>query len=283
MFFIDQSIHNKLSLFKLIFRIILLSHLFSCCWYYVGTLDKVDSWIINSGLTNENWWVNYLNSYYFVCVTMLTVGYGDFSPKNSIEKLFTIIFIYVACGIFAYSINSIGIIVSEIAKRENEFQKDLNIINGFMKQKKINFELRIRVRKYLEYIWYEEKIEKVEEQAKIIDKLSDSLKEELLLEANAEIISDLKMFSFNFSEELLRNTIQLMKEARFTPGDLIFMKGEAENKDFYLIRKGKVEIFLETLKTNAPITVLKNLNEGDVFGEVSFFFWPRKASLCKKP
>ena len=58
---------------------------------------------------------------------MNTVGYGDITPKNSLEKLFTIMFTYVACGMFAYNLISIGMIVSDIAKRRNEFQKDLNI------------------------------------------------------------------------------------------------------------------------------------------------------------
>ena len=271
MFFIDQSVHNILSLVKLIFRIILLSHIFACLWFYIATLSPNSSWISHNNLQSEPWWTRYLNSYYYVAVTMNTVGYGDITPQNSYEKVFAIIFIYIACGIFAYSLNSIGVIVSEIARRENEFQKDLNIINEFMKQKKINFDLRMRVRKYLEYIWYEEKIEKIEEQTQIFDKLSDSLREELLLEANGAILRDLKMFSFNFSEDLLRNTVPLLKEVRFTPEDLIFMKGKCDQKALYIIRKGKVEIFLETNKMNSPITVLKTLHEGQIFGEFSFF------------
>ena len=271
MVIIDQSVHNILSLIKLIFRIILLSHIFACLWYYIGTLSPNDSWIAHYDLVLEPWWIRYLSSYYFVCVTMNTVGYGDITPQNSIEKVFTIVFIYIACGIFAYSLNSIGVIVSEIARRENEFQKDLNVINEFMKQKKINFDLRMRVRKYLEYIWYEEKIEKIEEQTRIFEKLSDSLKEELLLEANGAILRDLKLFSLNFSEDLLRNTVPLLKEVRFTPEDLIFMKGKSDQKALYIIRKGKVEIFLETNKTNSDLTVLKTLQRGEIFGELSFF------------
>lgn len=270
MFIINQSVHNILSLFKLIFRIILLSHMFACLWFYIGTLNIEHSWITQMEISSEPWWNKYLFSYYFVCITMNTVGYGDVIPQNPTERVFTIVFIYIACGIFAYSINSIGVIVSEIARRENEFQKKLNIINEFMKQKKIYFDLRMRVIKYLEYIWYEEKIEKIEEQSKIIETLSDSLKEELLLEANGAIIRDLKMFTFNFSEELLRNMIPLLKEVRFTPGDLIFMRGNSDNKDLYIIRKGKVEIFLETEKLNTP-TILKTIQRGEFFGEISFF------------
>ncbi len=271
MFFIGQSLQNTLSLWKLIFRIVLLSHIFACFWFYIGTLSDHNSWIIHSGIMSEPWWNKYIYSFYYVCITMNPVGSGDIVPQNSIEKVFTIIFIYIACGIFAYSINKIGIIVSENAKRENEFQRDLNIINEFMQNKEIYFDLRMRVRKYFEYIWYEEKVEKLDEQSIIIGKLSDSLKEELLLEANSSILRNLKMFSFNFSEDFLRNTISLLKEVRFTPGDIIFKKGDNDNKSIYIIRKGKVEIFLETNKINAPDTVLKSLQKGETFGEISFF------------
>lgn len=136
MIFIDQSIHNILSLFKLIFRIILLSHIFACLWHYIGRISENNSWITHYELTDASWWVKYLYSYYYVSVTMNTVGYGDITPQNPLETIFAIIFIYIACGVFAYSINSIGIIVSDLAKTETEFHKDLSIINEYMKQKR---------------------------------------------------------------------------------------------------------------------------------------------------
>ena len=54
---------------------------------------------------------------------MLTIGYGDNVPKNSIEKIIAIIFILGACiynykcylGLwFSYSINFIGAIMNDI-------------------------------------------------------------------------------------------------------------------------------------------------------------------------
>ena len=272
--FFDKSLNNKLALFKLILKILLVSHIFACLWHIVGYQSMqyaTTSWIIRGNLVQSVWYIRYIYSYYYVCVTMNTVGYGDITPTNIYEVLFVILLIYIACAIFAYSLNSIGIIISNIMKQEDEFKNDLNTINDFMQEKNINFDLRMRVRKYLEYIWHEEKIDKVENQAKIIEKLSDSLKDELLLEANGTIIRDIKMFSLNFSEDTLRQTVSIMKEMRYTPGDLIFLKDETENKALYIIRKGEVEIFLETPKSVNPVTVLKKLKEGDVFGELAFF------------
>ena len=281
MLFIDESMYNILSLFKLILRIVFISHMFACIWYYIGTINSENSWILDHSLENSPWYVKYLNSYYFVCITMNTVGYGDITPKNPLEKIFSIIFTYMACGIFAYSLNRIGFIVSEIAKREKLFQGELNVINGFMKKKNINSDLKIRVRKYLEYIWYEDKVERLEEEGKIIQKLSDSLKEELQLEANGSVLRDLKMFSFNFSEDFLSSMIPYLKEVRYTPEDIIYMKGDHESQDLYIILNGMVELFYESTKTNEKCNVLKTLTKGETFGEISFFSDQERETCAK--
>ena len=53
---------------------------------------------------------------------MSTVGYGDISPVNFKEKIYAIIMLEIACGIFAYSINSIGIIFQEMHQNSNHFK-----------------------------------------------------------------------------------------------------------------------------------------------------------------
>lgn len=45
---------------------------------------------------------------------MLSVGYGDLVAKNNIEKLFSILTMFTGCGLFAYIMNQIGQLISEI-------------------------------------------------------------------------------------------------------------------------------------------------------------------------
>lgn len=45
----------------------------------------------------EGW--RWLDSYYFSVVTLATVGYGDFTPKTDIGKLFTTFYILSGVGI----------------------------------------------------------------------------------------------------------------------------------------------------------------------------------------
>lgn len=234
----------------------------------IGNQFLGESWIISKILSDSSFQIEYLYSYYFVCITMNTVGFGDIIPTNSIEIVFCIIFIFFACGMFAYSINSIGIILSDISKQENEFRKDLNIVNDFMSDKNFSFDLQMRVRKYLEYIRREEKFERNEATMQTIGKLSDSLREELLLEANGSILEGIKLFSSNFTEETMRKTIMIRKERRYMPGDLIIQKDEIHENTLFIIKNGEVELFIGNVDT---LKAVQTCRKGEFFGEFAFF------------
>ena len=82
----------------------------------------------------------YVSSLYFIVVVMNTVGFGDMVPITIKERIFTICFIMIASIVFAYTINQIGTILYNISKNERELKRTMNLINGYMKAKNINFD-----------------------------------------------------------------------------------------------------------------------------------------------
>ena len=74
---------------------------------------------------------------------MMTVGYGDITPQNSLEILFAVITIVFGCGVYAYNLNAVGILLSEIRREENKYNTNLRTINRFMDKKKIDTELQV--------------------------------------------------------------------------------------------------------------------------------------------
>lgn len=48
------------------------------------------------------------------------MGYGDVVPVTIEERIYTIFMTLIACGIFAYSVNQIGQIVSQIEQTNAE-------------------------------------------------------------------------------------------------------------------------------------------------------------------
>lgn len=53
---------------------------------------------------------------------MITVGFGDIAPINILEKVYVIFMTIVSCGVFAYAVNTIGRIFSEMALREATYK-----------------------------------------------------------------------------------------------------------------------------------------------------------------
>ena len=58
----------------------------------------------------------YIYSTYYMTATMISVGYGDVTPKNSLECLFSVIVMFITGMFWAYSLNTIGGIISNLQK-----------------------------------------------------------------------------------------------------------------------------------------------------------------------
>jgi tellurite resistance protein TehA-like permease len=54
----------------------------------------------------EGW--RWLDALYFCVVTLVTIGYGDFTPKTDAGKLFTIVYIIIGLGILSGFIAVVG-------------------------------------------------------------------------------------------------------------------------------------------------------------------------------
>ena len=278
--FCDEDSSNIVSFIRLLVNILLFSHWSACIWKIVGTSNANSGWLAYYHVDNQGIFSQYVFSLYYVVVVINTVGFGDVVSQTTGERVFTIFFINTACVIFAYTINRIGLIVQNINKKEFEFKKTMNTINGYMKFKNIGFELKIKTRNYLEYIWHAEKMQNLNATQEIINRLSKSLKEELLLNANGFTLKKIPLFGNNFSDESLRKLVCEMKEINLTPEDIIYHENQTTDQNIYIIRDGEVELSLPTSDPNHNIG-MKVLKKGDYFGQISFFAGLPRNSTAK--
>lgn len=221
-----EFINSIIGLIKLCILTLYVAHICACLWHYISLVDSRNyqvTWLTLFLRTEEDLTFSneYITSLYWAVTTMITVGYGDIVPKTPNEKLFAITSMLLACCVFAYIMNSIGLVISSFNNRQAILRHKIQAVNKYLEMKNIDYDLRIRIRKYLEYL-YEEKNALVREGQTVVANLSSALKTEIFQRLNGEIIGKIPILIKTFTPKLLTQLTLLMKEVSYTPEDLIF-------------------------------------------------------------
>ena len=102
------------------------------------------------------------------------------------------------------------------------YRETFRIINGYMSKNNLNFELKSRVRRYLEFKMENEKNLDSESCEHILNKLTKKMKDEVLLESFEKYIQNIPFFNDNFSKSTLEKLSLSLKELSFSPKEIIF-------------------------------------------------------------
>jgi CRP-like cAMP-binding protein len=83
---------------------LILLHISTCVWCFLGLYDESDNttWVYQYGLQNDDKSELYAKSFYFMLVTLATVGYGDMLPRTNLEIVFIIFWMVI--GVLFYSL-----------------------------------------------------------------------------------------------------------------------------------------------------------------------------------
>ena len=108
-------------LIKLFLYILISAHICACIWYYVGFSEFErgvrNNWLVLHNLTDSQDVTKvYIESLYYSILAMSTVG--TVNAFSTIEKMVSIVLILILASVFAYSLNSVGMILDFMFKSD---------------------------------------------------------------------------------------------------------------------------------------------------------------------
>ncbi|CAD8133742.1 unnamed protein product [Paramecium octaurelia] len=277
-----EEVQAVIELGKLVYFLVLVAHMCSCGWHLLGRIEyevyqDENSWLIYYGHYHQEWYDRYIVSLYWSVITTLTVGYGDIVPQTSIERLYVVVVAMVLCGVFGYIISMIGEILKTLEEKKALLKKSMKKVNQYIKQKQLNLQLSLKVRKYFEFKHQiDEQLQ--EQDDSVLNKLSGSLKQEVLIDIYKPILLKSKFLKENIPENLINNLCQRIKQATFAPGYEIVNVYDPANKlifildgqvNSYFISKGFDALQKNEKEVNSSM-MQRNYQRGDIIGELEF-------------
>jgi len=261
---------------RLLFLIFFLAHWTACWFYYVSYTDaetNPQTWQSENMKSMDNTLFDvYITSLYWAFTTMSTVGYGDVVPFTASEKIYATFAMIMACGSFAYTVGSIGNLVSKSSAESTEYREQVMAVNRYMRKKDLPKDLQFRVRRYLEYLWDNKKQNYLNEK-EILSLLSEPLRDELYDHVHGSVIKSCPSFE-GLEMHFIGQLSKLLETETFAPGDVIFESGEVSTT-LYFIQNGRVDVYHQV--TNSSF---RELRSKQFFGEIAFFTEkPRCASV----
>ena len=202
--------------------------------------------------------LRYVRAVYWAIATMASVGYGDITPQNVPQMVYACCIMLVGVGTFAFTLGNAASFLARLDAAEARREDVRDRVEAFMRQHRVPAPLRRRVRDYYRFL---RQSRRVYDGGVVLAELPSSLKSDLLLCVNRDIVRRAPLLK-DASPDLLRDLILELKPRVVLPGDIIFAAGMPVDGMYFLL-DGDVDIFVPQGE------IVIRLGEGSFFGEMA--------------
>ncbi|CAL8301484.1 unnamed protein product [Gadus morhua 'NCC'] len=247
---------------NLVLYIIIIIHWNACLYFAISkTLGfGSDTWVYPDIKHPEFGQLSrqYVYCLYWSTLTLTTIGETP-PPVQDIEYLFVVVDFLTGVLIFATIVGNVGAMISNMNAARADFQAKIDSIKQYMEFRKVTKDLEIRVVKWFDYLWTEEK---TCDEKQVLKNLPDKLKAEIAINVHLETLRKVRIFQDCEAGLLVELVLKLQPQV-FSPGDYVCKKGDI-GREMYIIKAGKLAVVADD-----GVTQFVVLGDGAYFGEIS--------------
>ena len=203
----------------------------------------------------------YLRALYWAISSLTGLG-RDIKPITVGEHLFTLTVWCLGIFVFAYTIGTVGMLISNFDAGETRYNKTRNSVFRYMSYQKLPSELRARAFNFFEYTWARTKGVEIQE---VVTDLNGALSTDVMSHICRDAVKNVPVFASR-GDEFVSSIVQVLSFQAFPQGEWLLRKGTIGREMFFIL-KGEVDIIVD----ESLMFVIKTLTVGEFVGEGALF------------
>jgi voltage-gated potassium channel len=243
--------------------IMLIANGVACLWLWIGLQNGgPDSWITRLALARDDFANLYLHALYWTVTTLATVGYGDITPKTTVEILMAIATMLTGISLYAFAVGNVVSIVNDLDAGRTQHSNRQSAITRYLSRNGVDAEIIQKVRRFNDYQWSRTRGFSAGE---MFMDLPEALHSDVIYNILHDTVQRVPLFAAA-PPTLQKRLLLLLKPVSYPPGTAVLQANEVGDEILFITR-GIVRI-----ESQEPLAdEVLNVESGDYLGDLSFF------------
>lgn len=265
-----------------VFIFLLSTHMIGCIWLIVGRIDPDPAnWFVLARYAGESAAGNvrevtsaekYIDAVFYVVATMTGLGYGNIVPTTDLERFVDIFIMITGSSIYVGFFADFAVEIYNKNSKTIENDEKLEQAKNFGTQRGLPEDLQLRIRVYYQNLRLN--FLRLEEKFKILHELPLTLRSELCLFFNCDLIQRVKFFQLCDPSFILAMCRCLTPQICLRKDYVVEIEQVA--RKMFFIDQGIVQI----LATDNS-TVIAFQSQGCYFGEIGLLLTDKRTCSVK--
>lgn len=271
---IDPNVKTLATLFT---ALLFLVHLLASIWFFVKKdSSSISAWYIEQGLDsgdNRSFRV-YLSCVYYIVATLATVGFGDIAADHQDERIMSIGIMLLGTVVFALIISTASMIAQNANMDDAAHGSKIALVHEFCSRWKLSEPLKYDILDF--FLCSKDIFIENANTKKVLKSIPPEYQYAVAPHVAKECLGRTVLFK-GCSPQFISLLLEMLSLESYGAGEVIFQTGDVSDA-LYIIKNGNC------LLLSDGNTVMAELSDTDIFGEVSCFMSaPRSYScICSK-
>ena len=248
----NQFFYEWKGIFYSLLIILSTLHFSTCFFIFIGK-NEFQGWILFNNLQDKSFMDIYIASLYYQMTTLTTVGYGDISSTNDLEKFYGIFVLIVGTCAYSWILTNISNYIKKNNEKFIDFEEKMKVLNEIkLEYPNLDQELYNRITRYLNYNKSEYKCNL----KFILESLPSSLQNNLIIEIYKPIIKNFQFFKSFENSDFFVKIVTSLKPILTMKDDILIEEGEMI-EDIIFIKNGVLTLEI-IIDLNDPKTSIES-------------------------